>query len=188
MAIETERLLLRQWRDSDLAPLTEMNRDPQVMRYFPDLLTPEQSREAWERMRGWIDEHGWGLWAVEEIASGGFIGLVGLAVPRVALPFMPCVEVGWRLRPQAWGRGYASEAAKRALALAFDELARDEVVSFTSLLNLPSQRVMRRIGMRDAGRDFDHPSVPEGHPLRRHGLYSLKATEWRDGRGWALAS
>ncbi|KMN83399.1 hypothetical protein VK98_03050 [Chromobacterium sp. LK11] len=179
MEMETERLLLRQWRDEDLAPFVAMGRDPEVMRYFPALLSAEESAEGMARQRGWIAERGWGFWAVEEKASGDFIGFVGLAVPRAELPCMPCVEVGWRLRRASWGRGYASEAARRALAFGFDELALDEIVSFTALPNLPSQRLMRRLGMRDSGRDFDHPALAPGHPLRRHCLYRLSAAEWR---------
>lgn len=178
MEMETERLWLRQWRDEDLAPFVAMGRDPEVMRYFPALLSAEDSAEGMERQRGLIATRGWGLWALEEKASGDFLGFVGLAVPRAELPCMPCVEAGWRLRRASWGRGYASEAARRALAFGFETLSLDEIVSFTALPNLPSQRLMQRLGMRNAGRDFDHPALAPGHPLRRHCLYLLSAAEW----------
>jgi RimJ/RimL family protein N-acetyltransferase len=115
---------------------------------------------------------------VELVASGAFVGFIGLSVPRRALPFMPCVELGYRLARPYWGRGLASEGARAALEFGFTTVGLEEIVSFTALLNLPSQAVMRRVGMIDTHQDFDHPALPEGSPLRRHCLYKLTRERW----------
>jgi RimJ/RimL family protein N-acetyltransferase len=155
-----------------------MNQDPEVMAFFvaPDLRV--QSDAAIELWRAQIDEQGWSNWALELRASGEFIGFTGLSVPRRALPFSPCVEIGWRLSRQFWGHGYATEAARAALEAGLGRFALKEIVSYTSLLNVRSRAVMERIGMRDAKRDFDHPAIREGHPLRRHCLYRITREEW----------
>jgi RimJ/RimL family protein N-acetyltransferase len=168
-----ERLILRQWRDSDLEPFAEMNADPEVMRYFPARLTKEESAASMERLRRAIDERGWGLWAVD--VDGVFAGFTGLNVPSFFAPFTPCTEIGWRFRREFWGRGLAYRAACEAVAFGFESLKLAEIVSFTAATNLRSRRLMERLKFqRDAGEDFDHPSIPEGHVLRRHVLYRLK--------------
>ncbi len=179
----TERLLLRQWRDEDLEPFAELNADPETMRYFPAPPSREQSDALAARARRQIEDEGWGLWAVEVTGGGSFIGFVGLARPSFEAHFTPAVEVGWRLAREHWGRGYATEAGRAALAYGFEELGLEEVVSFTSRLNKPSWKVMERLGMsRDPGDDFEHPRVPAGHPLRPHVLYRLsRAARARDG-------
>ena len=165
--IATERLLLRQWRDEDLEPFAALNADPVVMEHFPATMAREASDAFADHNRERIAERGWGLWAVE--ADGAFIGFVGLNEPD----FMPGVEIGWRLARGAWGKGYATEAARAAAAYAFEELRLPEIVSFTATTNLRSQRVMERIGMtRDPSGDFDHPRVADPW-LRRHVLYRL---------------
>ncbi|QCB95004.1 GNAT family N-acetyltransferase [Cellulomonas shaoxiangyii] len=167
----TARLVLRQWTEADLEPFARMNADPEVMEYFPATLTREASDAMVARVRAHLDEHDWGLWALE--ADGRFAGFTGLARPGWA-PSL--VEVGWRLPRWAWGRGYATEAAREALAVGFGELGLTEVVSVTTVSNERSQAVMRRLGMtRDPAADFDHPTIPEGHPLRRHVLYRITA-------------
>ena len=172
--LRTERLLLRQWRDEDLEPFAELNADPETMRYFPAPPTREESDALAERSRRQIDDEGWGLWAVEVPGGTSFVGFVGLARPSFEEHFTPAVEVGWRLARRHWGRGYATEAGRAALAYGFDELGLEEIVSFTSRLNAPSRRVMERLGMsRDPADDFEHPRVPLGHPLRPHVLYRL---------------
>jgi RimJ/RimL family protein N-acetyltransferase len=171
--LHTERLLLRQWHEADLEPFARLNADPEVMRHFPATLTREQSDGLAERERALIELHGWGLWAVEVLEHNSFIGFVGLAEPRFDAHFTPAVEVGWRLARSAWGHGYATEAARAALAHAFDVLGLDEVVSFTSTTNVRSQRVMQRLGMtHDPADDFDHPRVDDPR-IRRHVLYRL---------------
>ena len=172
--LQTPRLLLRQWRHDDLEPFAELNADPEAMRYFPARRTREQSDELAAHAERGIAERGWGLWAVEVVDSACFIGFVGLAEPRFEAHFTPAVEVGWRLRREAWGNGYATEAARAAVAFGFEELALDEIVSFTSVVNERSRRVMERLGMtHDPADDFDHPNVEDGW-LRRHVLYRLR--------------
>ena len=125
-----------------------------------------------------LDERGWSNWAVEQVSDGASIGFVGLNVPWRALPFMPCVEIGYRLSRQHWGKGFATEAGREALRFGFEELKWPEVVSFTAKLNVPSQAVMQRLGMPNANEDFDHPALPEYSPLRPHCLYRLSRERW----------
>ncbi|MBN9021221.1 MAG: GNAT family N-acetyltransferase [Rhizobiales bacterium] len=183
--IETERLILRQWRDSDRAPFAALNADPAVMEFMPGRLTREQSDGMIEHFRTMLETKGMTFYALEERETGALIGAAGL-FPVTKLPFAPAVEIGWRLRAQSWGRGYASEAARAALAEGFGRLGLDEIVAYTAALNVRSQRVMERIGMtRDAAGDFDHPALPEGSPLRRHVLYRLPRQRWADPVGTA---
>lgn len=174
-----EQVRLRPWRDDDLPPYAAMNADPEVMRFFPALLTQAQSAEAMERHRRLVDERGWGLWVVD--VGGVFAGITGLAVPTFDALFMPCVEIGWRLRREFWGRGIAFRAAQQALAHGFDRLALPEIVSFTAAPNEPSRRLMTRLGfVHDPSGDFDHPRIAEGHVLRRHVLYRLPRAKWTE--------
>ena len=167
---------LRPWRDDDLAPYAAMNADPEVMRYFPKLLSAAESRESYLRQRGLLEERGWGLWVVE--VDGAFAGFTGLAVPRFAAPFLPCVEIGWRLRREYWGRGIACAAARQAEHYAFAELKLDELVSFTAAINTPSIRLMERLGFaRDLRGDFWHPALPADSPLRLHVLYRKRRAQ-----------
>ncbi len=175
MEPSTERLLLRRWRESDRAPFAALNADPEVMEHFPAPLDRAASDGFADRVAQHVEEHGWGLWAVELRAAGRFIGFTGLAVPRFEAPFTPAVEVGWRLAREAWGFGYATEAARAAVAVGFGELGLDEIVSFTAVGNIRSRAVMERIGMtHDPADDFDHPALAEGDRLRRHVLYRLR--------------
>ena len=123
--------------------------------------------------------HGFGLWAVEVIGAAPFIGFTGLSVPSFDAPFMPCVELGYRLAFEHWGRGYATEGARAAIAFGFTTVGLDEIVAMTAVRNERSRRVMERLGMTyDAADDFDHPNIVAGHPLRRHVLYRLTARDW----------
>lgn len=172
--IETERLLLRPWRDSDLEPLAALNADPRVMQHFPRLLTRDESQAMILRIQGIFSERGFGLWALEVKDGAPFIGFCGLLAPGFTAHFTPCVEIGWRLAADHWGQGYAREAARAALAYGFDRARLDEIVSFTVPANVRSRRVMEAIGMtRDPEDDFEHPALPPGHPLRRHVLYRI---------------
>ena len=174
-ALKTPRLLLRLWRDEDLPALAAMNSDPRVMEYFPKTLDRPESDAMAARYRDHFARLGFGFWVVEIPGIADFIGFVGLAVPTFETHFTPCVEIGWRLIPEYWGSGYATEAALASLDFGFRQLGLDEIVSFTAQSNLRSRRVMERIGMsRTPADDFDHPSIPEGHPLRRHVLYRAR--------------
>jgi len=176
--LHTDRLVLRGWEDPDRAPFAALNADPEVMEYYPATLGREQCDVFVDRQSALLEERSWGIWAVD--ADGVFLGYTGLAVPSFDAPFMPAVEIGWRFARPAWGHGYATEAARAVVALAFAPqpagLGFDELVSFTATTNERSRRVMERLGMtRDEAADFDHPALPEGHPLRRHVLYRLDA-------------
>jgi RimJ/RimL family protein N-acetyltransferase len=178
--LRSERLRLRRFRPDDLAPFAALNADPEVMRYLPGTLTRDESDALAARIEAHFHEHGFGLFAVERLDDARFAGFVGLSVPRFAAHFTPCVEVGWRLARDQQGHGFATEAARVALAFGFERLGLDEIVSFTVPANRPSQHVMEKIGLvRDPADDFDHPVLPEGHALRRHVLYRLRADAWR---------
>ena len=173
--IHTERLILRGWRESDKPTWAAINQNPEVMRYFPQTDPPEVSYAAVDRLGAHLLDHGWGLWAVEH--DGELLGFTGLSVPKYDAPFMPAVEVGWRFARHAWGNGYATEAARAAVLVGFERLGLGEIVSFTTVANQPSRRVMERLGMtHDPVDDFLHPNLPEGHPLRPHVLYRLGPT------------
>ncbi len=175
--LETNRLILRPWRDSDVAGFAALNADPEVMRYFPAPMSRAESDAFAGRIRADMAARGWGLWAVEVVDGAPFIGFVGLSPAVFAAHFTPAMEVGWRLSRDAWGHGYATEAARAAVAYGFETLGCDEIVSFTAGINTPSRRVMERIGMtRDTDGDFEHPKVPPGSPLRSHVLYRLGYT------------
>ena len=153
-----------------------MNADPAVMEHFVEPLDRARSDALLDRIGAMWDERGWGPWALERLDTGELAGLTGLAPATFEAPFTPAVEVGWRLARQHWGHGFASEAAGEALRVASDELGLDEVVSFTAVGNTRSRAVMERIGLvHDPAGDFDHPSVPPGHRLRRHVLYRTGA-------------
>lgn len=178
MELRSKRILLRPWRDADLEPFAAMGADPQVMAHFPGLLSRAESDAFVERIRAHFATHGFGLWALE--VDGAFVGFAGLHVPAFEAHFTPCVEIAWRLASRFWGRGYASEAARRALAFAFEERGLAEVVSMTVPANVRSQRVMAALGMlRDPADDFEHPRLPPGHVLRPHVLHRLSRPRYR---------
>jgi RimJ/RimL family protein N-acetyltransferase len=178
LLIQTERLLLRRWREEDREPFYRLNSDPPVMEFMPACLTRAESDQLFERINEHFRKHNFGLYAAELREDRTFIGYVGLAVPSFEASFTPCFEIGWRLSAHHWGRGLATEGARAAVKHAFGELGLDEIVSFTVPGNVRSRRVMEKIGMtHDASEDFDHPNLPDGHPLRRHVLYRLRRRE-----------
>ncbi|MGQ0805236.1 MAG: GNAT family N-acetyltransferase [Actinomycetota bacterium] len=177
--LRTARLVLRRWRDDDCEPFARLNADPVVMEHFPGRLTRAKSDDFVDRIEAGFEERGYGLWAVEVPGVTPFIGFVGLNPAAFDAPFTPALEVGWRLDRSAWGQGYATEGGRAALGFAFDELGVDEVVSFTTVRNDRSRRVMERLGLRhDSDDDFEHPELPEGHPIRPHVLYRIDRAAW----------
>ena len=171
--IETSRLRLRQWRETDRLPFAAMSADPEVMRYFPSTLDAGASAQLIERFAAGIAARGWGFWAVELKSSGAFVGLIGLH-PQDAesgIPHAPLVEIGWRIARPHWRQGYAEEGARAALRFAFDTLGLERVYAFTAIVNEPSRHLMTKLGMRDTADDFDHPKLEQGHRLERHCLY-----------------
>lgn len=171
--LQGPRVRLRPWQAGDRARFAQLNADPVAMEFFPTTLTRAESDAMIDRVQAALEERGWGLWCLEiEARCAGF---TGLNVPTFDAPFMPAIEIGWRMLPEYWGRGLATEAARLALAYAFDVLQAPEVVAFTATANRRSRAVMDRLGMqRDMAGDFDHPRVAAGHPLRRHVLYRLR--------------
>ncbi len=178
--LETDRLLLRKWIEQDLAILAVLNSDPEVMKYLPALLSREESKAMAEKCKSLISERGWGFWAVEQKSSGKFIGFVGLHTSKSNLPFSPCVEIGWRLLKDCWGKGYATEAAQEALVFAFNTLKLKEVVSFTAISNSRSRSVMDRLGFSNTHQNFEHPGLKKSHLLSAHVLYKITKQEWRE--------
>ncbi|MGJ8516325.1 GNAT family N-acetyltransferase [Carnimonas bestiolae] len=178
--LETERLILRQWRDEDYPDFAQLNADPLVTRYFPSVLSVKESYERADKLRSLIASRGWGLWAVELKATGEFIGVIGLHAHNddSDLPYAPLTEIAWRIFPSHWGRGYAPEAARCSLQFAFEHLELEAVYSFTALINIPSQRVMIKAGMVNTGEEFDHPKLESGHDLEWHCLYRLTKDQW----------
>lgn len=179
-ALSTPRLRLRPWRESDFAPFADMNADPHVMEHFPAVQPREESDAMALRIMAKLEAQGWGLWALEVIGGEPFIGFTGLNVPNFDSYFTPCTEIGWRLARNAWGHGYATEAARAALAFGFGDIGLEEIVSFTAVTNKRSVAVMERLGMRRDG-EFDHPRVAQGNPVRRHVLYRLAQADTRRG-------
>lgn len=174
--LRTERLLLRGWTPADRVSLAAINADPRVMEFLGAPMTREQSDAMADRIESKFARQGYGFWAVEVPGAAPFIGFVGLNAPDLDAPFMPAVEIGWRLGADSWGCGYASEAALAALDFGFDVAGLDEVVAFTAARNVRSRSVMERIGMtHDPDDDFDHPAIPVKSPLRPHLLYRIGA-------------
>jgi RimJ/RimL family protein N-acetyltransferase len=178
--IETDRLILRRWRDADCETFAHMNADPAVMEFFPSLLSSAESLRLVAYIESHFERHGIGLWAAELRAISEFIGFIGLAVPRWEAAFTPCVEIGWRLDPAHWGKGLATEGARAVLRYAFEVAGLQEIVSYAFPANERSRRVMEKLGMtHDPLDDFDHPVVPVGHPMRRQVLYRLTRNQFK---------
>jgi RimJ/RimL family protein N-acetyltransferase len=176
--LETERLILRRWLPRDLAPFAALNGDPEVRRHFPTTLERAESDALVARFEDSWEEDGFGLAAAERKEDGAFVGMVGLSRVRFA-PLEGAVEVGWRLGRAHWGRGYATEAARAWLGRGFGAMRLAEVIAFTVPANVASRRVMERLGMRhDPARDFEHPALPDGHPLKAHVLYAGARGGW----------
>lgn len=182
--LRTPRLLLRRWRDADRAPFAAMNADPEVMRFFPQPMG-RVATDAWvDQLEERFETQGFGLWALQRLVEGDFIGFTGLNPLPPGTPGAGEMEIGWRLTRFAWGRGYASEAARVGLRVGLVEAGLPAIWSLTAVLNEPSQAVMRRIGLIEHSR-FDHPRVPDGHPLQPHVAFR---TENARGGGYRLVA
>lgn len=172
IVVETARLRLRMWLPADREPFAKLNADPRVMEYLGGVLSRAESDAAVDRIEDHFEKHGFGHFAIELRETGAFIGAIGPAMVAFEAHFTPCVEIGWRLGFEYWGRGFATEAARAVLQYCDETLHLREVVAFTVPANFRSRRVMEKVGMtHDPADDFDHPNLPEGHPLRRHVLY-----------------
>jgi ribosomal-protein-alanine N-acetyltransferase len=171
--ITTERLCLRQWIESDNKPFAEMNRDLEVMKYFPAVLTADETLAMINRIHLSFSTKGFGLFAVEQRSAREFLGFTGFSVPRFESFFTPCVEIGWRYKKESWGKGFAAEAAAACIQYGFEHLGFEKIVSFTSILNKPSEKLMQRTGMSRVA-EFHHPGIEKASPLCRHVLYEIK--------------
>lgn len=173
--IEAERIILRQWVNSDLEPFVEMNQDPSVLEYFPRPYSPKETQYMMNKMKDSIAEKEWGFWACDLKDTGEFIGFIGIEDRFLPEFLKPLTEIGWRLRKQFWKKGYATEGAKASLDYAFNRLKLEEVIAFTPVENRRSRRVMEKLGMKhDLKDDFDHPKVPDASSLKRHVLYRIQ--------------
>jgi len=169
---------MRQWRKQDYLAFTKMNADSNVMEFYPNVLTTQQSNDMAEKIESEIAEKGWGFWAIELKDKNTFIGFVGLHEPDYELPMSPCVEIGWRLAKEYWGSGYATEAGKAALNTAFNKLGLAEIYSFASVSNKKSLAVMERLNMVNTNNNFEHPMIPINNALREHMLYKINRQQW----------
>jgi len=176
--LKTKRLILRQWKDEDYEPFARLNADPKVMEYFPSILTKVESDVMATTLKTLISQNAWGFWVMEEKETGLFVGALGLHEPTENLPFLPCVEIGWRLAYEHWGKGYATEAGQEVLRYAFEVLKLEEVVSFTAVVNKRSSALMERLGMQNSYENFEHSALPKGHRLREHVLYKISKDKW----------
>lgn len=173
--LETSRLRLRHWKEEDRKPFYLLNSSLEVMRYFPSVLNKTQSDQLMDTIvNKFIEQNGWGFWAVELKSNNQFIGFIGLNIPSPILPFSPCVEIGWRLLPEHWRKGYTTEGAKAVIELAFNHLNINELVSFTAVPNTPSEAIMKKLGMIKDPSHFLHPALPDGHWLQEHVLYRIR--------------
>lgn len=173
--IETERLLFRQYKQTDLVDFIRLNSDPEVMRYFLNTKTAVESEEMMHKLQDNLEVNGYGVFAVEEKATQKFIGFIGFNQFVFDVDFAPAIEVLWRLLPEFWNKGYATEGAKACLQFAKEELKLERVYAFTTLPNNPSEQVMIKSGMTYV-KNFNHPLVPLDHPLLEHKLY---VKEWK---------
>ncbi len=170
---ETERLIFRDWTERDLDEFRIMNKDHRVMEYFTKTLTDEETDRFYQVIQEEFRNYGYGLYAVETKHNHDFIGFIGFHWASFPSAFTPCIEIGWRLKYEAWGNGYATEGAKACLNYGFETLGIKKVYSFTSKINLPSENVMKKIGLEKVS-EFEHPNIQEGNPLRSHLLYCLE--------------
>lgn len=179
MQLETERLILRKWKEADLEPFCKITSDPEVRRYYPGVLTADETKALVTKVEAHFNKESFGLFALELKSTGEFIGYTGLMKPTIQAHFMPCVEIGWQLSKKHWGNGYAPEAAAKALEDGFVRIGLDEIVSFTTVSNDKSIRVMQKLQMtRNPKDDYSHPALPEGHPLKPHVLFRLSKAIW----------
>lgn len=177
--LETERLILREWKKSDIDLFVRINRDPLIMEYFPRTLDEKATRTLVERFEKHFKKYGYGFYALELKENSKFIGFVGISHVEIDVPFKPAIEIAWRLDYEYWGQGYATEAASEVLRYAFTELGLKDIVAYTVFDNTRSIHVMEKLGMEhDPKGDFSYPKLPDDHPLSRHVLYRLKAKDF----------
>lgn len=177
--IETDRLILRTWKEQDIDAMALIDQDPKVCEFLPGIGNRDATEAGVRRIIQHYEKHGFCLYAVELKSTHQFIGWIGLSIPSFEAHFTPAVEIGWRLNSQHWNKGYATEGAKAVLYYAFTKLNLNEIVSFTTVNNTASRRIMEKIGMHHNEQDdFDHPKLDKAHPLCRHVLYRISKSEY----------
>lgn len=186
--LKTERLYLRQWKDSDYEPFYQMSMDPVVMEFLPPFVDREAFDAFFDQMKEMIEKQGWGFWAVERIEDGAFVGTVGMHKPGKEFGLdRERVEMGWRIRPEFQGMGYATEAAREVMRFGFEELGLDEIISFTALGNTKSLAVMEHLGMEPTGEVFDALLYPADSPHRPHSISRISKESWKlEVESWKL--
>ena len=172
--LETEHLILRQWKEEDFFCYAKLTSSTEVMKYFPKTLTREQSNTAARKFMRLLVEKSWGFWAVEEKSSGKFIGYAGLHEPKTQFPFSPCVEIAWRMADKYWDNGYVLELGREILRCSFEVINLEEVVYFSSIHNIKGEEIAKALGMKKEEKNFNHPFVNLEHDLSEHYLYRIK--------------
>lgn len=172
--LETEHLILRQWKEEDLLPYSKLTSNKEVMKFFPKNLSIEESNAAARKFMGLIEKRKWGFWAVEEKSSSQFLGYAGLHVPSTQFPFSPCVEIGWRMEDKYWANGYVEEVGEEILKDAFNRIGLEDIVYFSSIHNKKAENILRKLGMKKEMILFNHPFVKVEHELSEHYLYRVK--------------
>lgn len=173
---KSDRLGFRNWEEGDLTPFAEMNADPEVMTFFPNCLTRDQTAEMIARLKTGYAENGYTFFAVDELESQDFIGFIGLIQPNFEAFFTPCVEIGWRLKKSVWNKGYATEGANACLTYGFKTFGFSEIIAITAVVNKKSERIMQKVGMTYIG-IFEHPQLALGHELRSHLVYKIERNQ-----------
>lgn len=173
----SERLGFRNWIDQDLHSFTQMNQDPVVMEFFPNILNGEETKAMIDRMIKTYQDIGYTFYAVCTLDNNEFIGFIGMIESTFKAPFTPCKEIGWRLKTSAWGKGFATEGAKRCLKYGFETLGFKSIYSITPLTNQKSEKIMHKIGMKKIT-EFEHPKIESKHELSIHSAYCIKKEDW----------
>lgn len=170
--LQTPRLGLRTWKESDLDPFAQLNANPKTMQFYPSTLDRTASQKMLLRIQKQYQEFGFSVYAVDLLEQQQFIGYIGFMRPTFESYFTPCVEIGWRLDPKVWNQGLATEGALACLNYGFEQLKFKEIYSFTAAINKPSERVMQKIGLQKID-SFEHPLLDKNSPLALHVLYKI---------------
>lgn len=169
---KSERLGFRNWEKEDIAEFAKLNSDDDVMEHFPKTLSTDEVIELVDQLRNHLSQNGFTYYATEILETREFVGMIGLALQQYETKYTPAIDIGWRLKKKAWGKGYATEGAKRCLQYAFDELGLDKVISVCTISNIKSENVMKKIGMTKIG-EFDHPEMINHPGYEKHFCYEI---------------
>jgi len=174
----SERLGFRNWLTTDIEIMTEINSDEEVMEFFPKIKSKHETAEFIERMQNQFNEKGFCYYAVDKLKTREFIGFIGLSEQIFTSDFASCIDIGWRLKKDEWNKNYAPEGAKRCLDYAFTKLKLEKIIAVAPIVNLKSELVMKKIGMKKV-KNFNHPALAENERLRECSLYEISADEFK---------